>query len=74
MELKSKSKLYVPISYDLLDQKLAKFINTSEDPFKLLNLFTREKDGVYKFGSKKIFMKLQNDQIYGKKFVFNFFG
>ena len=45
---------YVPSSVDLLDQKLAEFINSYSD---LKVKFVKEQEGVYLFGSKRVYVK-----------------
>lgn len=48
---------YIPFHNDPIDKALADFINTLQDPDRIKNLFIRESEGVYMFGSKKIYAK-----------------
>lgn len=63
LEMKERGVAYVPQSNDLIDQKLANFINSKTDSDKYKALFVREGEGVYTFGSKKIFVKIEQDKI-----------
>ena len=51
---------YVPCRVDLLDQKLAEYINSYSD---LKVKFVKEQEGVYLFGSKRIYVKTDKNQI-----------
>jgi len=43
--------------------RLAEFINNYPDRQKLKIMFLRESEGVYEFGSKRIFVRVDNDKI-----------
>jgi hypothetical protein len=49
---------------DPVDRKLAEFINCAplRVRFKIMRL-ERESEGVYKYGMKRVFIKIENDQI-----------
>lgn len=47
--------------------KLADFINNYPDRHRLKIMFLRESEGVYCFGTKKILIKVKNNQIKSKK-------
>jgi vacuolar-type H+-ATPase subunit I/STV1 len=64
LELKEKSQLYVPVNDDSIDRRVADFINSSNDPRSLTKLFLREGEGVYQFGSKRVFVKLENEKAF----------
>ena len=64
LEMKDKASVYIPITDDFIDRRLADFINASNDPNKLTKLFIRERDGVYQFGTKRIYVKIENDKIF----------
>jgi hypothetical protein len=64
IELKDKSAIYIAISEDTIDKKIAEFINSSNDPHKLTKLFIREREGVYQFGSKRVFVKMEGDKVF----------
>lgn len=66
MELKGRSQTYVPINDDNIDLMLADFINASQSPNKLTTLFIREREGVYQFGTKRVFVKMENGKIFSK--------
>ena len=56
-----KRKLYVPIKDDPIDIALADFVNTKSPPLGMK--FTREDTGVYYFGTKRIFVKLEQGKV-----------
>ena len=67
-ELKNKTALYIPCKDDLLDLKLADFINSYPHREKIMKLkLQREYEGNYTFGSKKITLCLQKDGIHARK-------
>lgn len=45
---------------------MAEFINQSNDPHKLAKLFLREREGVYQFGSKRVYVKMEGDKIFSR--------
>ena len=64
LEMKDKSSVYIPLTDDFTDRRLADWINASNDPNRLTKLFLREREGVYQFGTKKIYIKIENDKIF----------
>jgi hypothetical protein len=66
IDLKSKVAVYIPVKDDIIDEKLADFINNYPDRQRLKIMFMRESEGVYEFGSKKIFIKVEKDKIKSK--------
>ena len=48
---------------DPIDMRLAEFINNYPDRKKLKVMFMRESQGIYQFGSKKVSVDLQRDNI-----------
>ena len=64
IELKDKSAVYVAVSDDYVDRKIAEFINASNDPQRLTKLFLREREGVYQFGSKRVYVKMEGDKVF----------
>ena len=64
LEMKDKASVYIPITDDFIDRRLAEFINASNDPNRLTKLFLRERDGVYQFGTKRIYIKIENEKIF----------
>eukprot|EP01017_Pseudomicrothorax_dubius_P039145 TRINITY_DN5962_c0_g4_i1.p1 TRINITY_DN5962_c0_g4~~TRINITY_DN5962_c0_g4_i1.p1 ORF type:complete len:816 (-),score=343.55 TRINITY_DN5962_c0_g4_i1:188-2635(-) len=63
VEMKEKSAIYVPVKDDPIDRRLADYLNNVSDPNKLRVLFIRESEGVYQFGSKRIYVKVEMDKI-----------
>ena len=61
--MKSKVAIYVPAKDDAVDLKLADFINNYPDRQRLKIMFLRESEGVYQFGTRKILIKVKNNQI-----------
>jgi serine/threonine protein kinase len=61
-DLQRKRALYIPIKDDIIDGAVADYINTrtSEVPF------TREEHGIYLFGSKRVFIRLEQGKIISK--------
>jgi len=55
---------YVPIKDDPIDGLLAQYINRLHSPEnKLKILFIREGEGVYNFGTRKIYVAIHQDKI-----------
>jgi len=57
---------YVPIKEDPIDNLLAQYINKHSPENKLKILFIREGEGVYSFGTKKIYVAIHQDKINSK--------
>lgn len=58
---------YVPIQDDPVDNLLAQYINKLHSPEnKLKILFIREGEGVYNFGTRKIYVAIHQDKIHSK--------
>jgi hypothetical protein len=55
--------IYHPVKDDPLDQKLALFINQMPYEVRDKMRFERESEGIYKYGKKRVFMKIEKDQI-----------
>ena len=58
-ELQRRRAVYFPAKDDVIDYAIADFVNTrgTEVPF------TREDHGIYVFGSKRVFVKLENGKV-----------
>ena len=54
---------YVWIKDDLVDQKLAEFINKSSPTMRMKCLFVREMPGHYQYFKKKVIMKVENGNL-----------
>jgi hypothetical protein len=55
--MKETGVAYIPFHNDPIDKALAEFINSMQDPSRLINMFVRESEGVYLFGTKKVYLK-----------------
>ena len=53
----------MPDIKDKTDKVLASCLNAQEDYESIRNMFKKESDGVYQFGSKKIYIKVEQDKI-----------
>ena len=63
VDLKSRISVYIPVKDDQIDRRLAEYINNYPDRQKLKIMFLRESEGVYEFGSKRIFVRVDQDKI-----------
>ena len=63
IDLKQRIAVYIPVKEDLTDKKLAEFINNYPERSKLKIMFMRESDGVYQFGTKRVAVKVEKDNI-----------
>lgn len=62
-ELKSRVAIYIPVREDPIDKKLAEYINNYPDRSKFKIMFMRESNGIYQFGSRKIYVRVEKDRI-----------
>ena len=63
IDLKSRIAVYIPVKGDIIDKKLAEYINNYPDRQKLKIMFMRESEGVYQFGTKRVYVKCVKDKI-----------
>lgn len=63
IDLKSRIAVYIPVKNDMIDKRIAEYINNYPDRQKLKIMFMRESEGVYQFGSKRIAVKVEKDKI-----------
>jgi chromosome segregation ATPase len=63
IELKQRVAVYVPIRDDDVDRNLAEYINNYPDRSKLKIMFMRESEGIYLFGTRKIYVRVENHKI-----------
>ena len=63
IDLKSRIAVYIPVKGDSIDKKLAEYINNYPDRQKLKIMFMRETEGVYQFGTKRVSVKVEKDNI-----------
>lgn len=59
-ELQSKT-IYYPIKDDPVDEAIADYLNSRSEPLPIV--FIREDYGLYLFGTKRVFIKLENNKI-----------
>ena len=60
-ETKTRAAPYHPKPDDPVDMALSEYLNSQEDQIQIP--FTRENEGVYLFGTKRVFLKLENNNI-----------
>ena len=63
IDLKSRIAVYIPVKNDLVDKRIAEYINNYPDRQKLKIMFMRESEGVYEFGSRRVMVKVERDKI-----------
>ena len=63
IDLKQRIAVYIPVKEDSTDKKLAEFINNYPERSKLKIMFMRETEGVYQFGTKRVAVKVEKDNI-----------
>lgn len=66
IELKQRVAIYIPVREDPIDKKLAEFINNYPDRSRLKIMFMRESDGIYQFGNKRVYVRVEKDKINSK--------
>jgi hypothetical protein len=55
--------LYYPVKDDVIDKKLAEYINKAPVSLRKQMKFVRESEGIYKYGKKRVFIKIENDMV-----------
>ena len=63
IDLKSRIAVYIPVKGDPIDARLAEYINNYPERSKLKIMFMRESEGVYSFGTKRIYVRVEKDKI-----------
>ena len=63
IDLKSRIAVYIPVKGDAVDKKLAEYINNFPDRAKLKIMFMRQSEGIYQFGTKKVYVRVDHDKI-----------
>jgi len=61
--LKHDVAIYIPVKEDLTDIKIAEYINNYPERQKLKVMFTRESEGVYEFGTRRVYVRVEKDKI-----------
>lgn len=62
-DLQRMSLVYMPVKDDVIDKKLADYINNNQTHKKASLLFVREQEGIYSYGKRKVFIKIEKDSI-----------
>lgn len=57
--LEKNQAIYIAKKHDTVDRALADFVNKFPERKKMNILFIRESAGVYQFGSKRIYIKIE---------------
>ena len=63
VDIKQRIAVYIPVKSDVIDTKLAEYINNYPDQKKLKIMFMRESEGVYQFGSRRVSVKVDRGKI-----------
>lgn len=69
IELKQRIAVYIPVKEDVIDKKLAEYINNYPERSKLKIMFMRESEGIYQFGTKKVYVRVDKDKINSNQLV-----
>lgn len=59
----SKLFMYQPVKDDPIDKKLGEYINNAPSVIRSKMDFVRESEGIYKYGKKRVFMKIEGDSV-----------
>ena len=59
---KLKHDTYIPRKRDVLDEQLGDYLTMYPEKEKLKIMFLRETEGVYKFGSKRVYLKIEKGE------------
>lgn len=57
--LENGNPLYIPKKMDKVDRALGKYINNYPERNNFKIMFLRESEGVYQFGQKKVYVKIE---------------
>jgi hypothetical protein len=61
LELRQRRPIYVPVKDDPVDQAVAEYVNARDEP--LMVPLIREEKEIYTFGTKKVFIRLEQGKI-----------
>jgi len=50
--------VYIPVKNDMTDKRLAEYINNYPERAKLKIMFMRESEGIYQFGTKRVYVRV----------------
>lgn len=66
-DLEKNQAIYICKKYDRIDEGLGEFLNKYPEREQLKILFVRESEGVYQFGSRRVYVKIEKgNQIFVK--------
>jgi Growth-Arrest-Specific Protein 2 Domain len=63
IELKQRVAVYIPVRDDTVDARLAEYINNYPERSRLKIMFMWESEGIYQFGTKKIYVRVEQGKI-----------
>ena len=64
LKLEQKQPVYIAKKFDKVDEYLSRFINSQPQREQMKIMFLREQEGVYQFGSQRVFVKInKNNQL-----------
>ncbi len=69
IELKQRIAVYIPVKDDSIDKKLAEYINNYPERQKLKIMFMRESEGIYQFGTKRVYVRVDKEKINSNLFT-----
>jgi len=61
--LRENLEVYIPAKGDVIDNAVADYVNSGGSVSKLKLLLIRESEGVYQFGSKKVYIKVEGGKV-----------
>lgn len=60
-DLQKINFVYQGVKDDPIDKKLAEYINHNQTHKKASMLFVREQEGVYSYGKRRVFIKIEKE-------------
>ena len=63
VELRTRIAVYIPVKGDAVDKTLSEYINNYPDRRKLKVMFLRMQEGVYEFGTRRVQVKVERNQL-----------
>ena len=63
--VRNGQNLYIPLKSDPIDVKVAEYLHHNPDFYNASQkiMLVREAPGIYDFGSRKVYIKIQNDKL-----------
>ena len=58
-DLQKGQNIYIAHKYDKIDETLGKFLNSRPETADMRIMFLRESEGVYIFGQKRVYIKIE---------------